>query len=212
MKPRHRLVSFDLDGTLFPSTSTCLELGRILGHVDQIRALEQAYAAGRISNSDVATADAAAYEGRTVSEIERHVLGIPLIAGFQQVVDELKSHGCHVLLVTVTWSFAARALAARYGLDGFAGAVMAEADGVLLGRVERHFEAGDKSRFVRAYAACHGIEMSECAAVGDSRSDLALFEAVGLPIALNASQDARAAARVVVDSLDLGDILEHLLW
>lgn len=211
MKLRYRLVSFDLDGTLFPGTSTCLELGRILGHIGRIRTLEQAYAEGRISNSDVATEDAVAYQGRSVSEIERHVLGIPLIQGFQRVVDELKSHGCHVLLVTVTWSFAARALAARYGLDGFAGAVMAERGGVLLGRVERHFEAGDKPRFVRDYATRHGIDMSECAAVGDSRSDLALFEAVGLAIALNASQEARASASVVVDSLDLNDILEHLL-
>ena len=49
-----QLVSFDLDGTLFPGTSTCLELGRHLGHLDLVRDLESRYARFEISTTDFA--------------------------------------------------------------------------------------------------------------------------------------------------------------
>ena len=37
-------------------------------------------------------------------------------------------------------------------------------------------------------------------AIGDSRSDVPLFEAVGFSVALNATPDAQAVASAIVDS------------
>ena len=202
-----RLVSFDLDGTLFPDTTTCLALGRLLGHLELIRDLEDRYARFEIGNAEVAEQDAGAYRGRSVAKIEQAVLQIPLIGGFHETVRALKARGPHVLVVTVAWSFAARALARAYGLDGFAGAEMGEAGGFLTGTVARHFEASDKVRFVRDYAGRHGFGLSHCVAVGDSRSDIPLFREAGLAIALNATEQARAVADVCVDTRDLTDIL-----
>jgi phosphoserine phosphatase len=48
------------------------------------------------------------------------------------------------------------------------------------------------------------------AAVGDSRSDVPLFERVGMSIALNATPDARAAATHALDTEDLRDVLALL--
>lgn len=42
--------------------------------------------------------------------------------------------------------------------------------------------------------------MDQVVAIGDSRSDLPLFEAVGFSVALNGTRDARAAASTAVDS------------
>ncbi|GHG21396.1 hypothetical protein GCM10017567_45130 [Amycolatopsis bullii] len=49
-----------------------------------------------------------------------------------------------------------------------------------------------------------------CAAVGDSRSDLPLFAAVGTSIALNATPAARAVATHVVDGRDLRAVIPVL--
>jgi phosphoserine phosphatase len=146
-----------------------------------------------------------------VSEIERAVLGIPLIKGFAEVVAALKQQGIHVLIVTVTWSIAAGAIAGKYGLDGYAGVEMGELNGRLTGQVAAHFEERDKVRFVQEYGRKRGIDLSECAAVGDSRSDIPLFKAVGLAIALNATPQARAVSHVNIDTDNLRDVLPYLI-
>src|SRR5260221_7205905 len=96
LKPQ--LVTFDLDGTLIRDSTVCLEMGRLLGHLDQIRDLEARYARHEISNIEIATQDALAYRDRSVTEIERAVLGIPLIKGFREVVRTLKRRGISTLL------------------------------------------------------------------------------------------------------------------
>src|SRR5262249_41626147 len=95
-----------------------------------------------------------------------------------------------VLLTTVTWRLAAASFARRFGFGGFCGTEMGEADGCLTGVVTRHCSADDKLGFVRDWCAARGIALADCAAVGDSRSDVPLFGAVGLAIALNATPDA----------------------
>lgn len=206
-----KLVSFDLDGTLFPGTTTCIELGRLLGHLELIRDLEARYARFEISTTEVAAQLAQAYRGREVSKIEQAVLQIPLIGGFQDTIRSLKEHDIHILIVTVSWCFAARALVREYGLDGCAGARMGEDGARFTGQVERHFEEYHKPQFVREYADKFGFDLSQCVAIGDSRSDIFLFKEAGLAIALNATEQARVAADVSLDTDDLTDILPHIL-
>jgi phosphoserine phosphatase len=57
----------------------------------------------------------------------------------------------------------------------------------------------------------HGHSLAEVTAVGDSRSDVPLFEQAGYAIALNATADARALADVAVDTDQLSAVLDRLL-
>jgi phosphoserine phosphatase len=206
-----RLVSFDLDGTLFPETTTCMELGRCLGNIDIITRLEEQYQNFEITSAQVAEGDAFAYTGKSVAEIEALILLIPTIRGMAETISALHEHGISTLIVTVSWSFAARVLAKRHGMGGYAGAEMSEENGILTGRVGRHFEAEDKVRFVRAFALERGFALDQCAAVGDSRSDIPLFREVGFSIALNATEQARAVATRSLRTGDLRDVLPLLL-
>ena len=58
----------------------------------------------------------------------------------------------------------------------------------------------DKRAFVQDYFAERAIPLSRCFAVGDSHSDIPMFQVVGFSIALNASPEAQAAATLKVNS------------
>jgi len=63
---------------------------------------------------------------------------------------------------------------------------------------------------VAAHCRRLGIALADCAAIGDSASDLPLFRAVGLPIALNGAPEIRAAAALALQTRDLTDVLPWL--
>jgi phosphoserine phosphatase len=112
------------------------------------------------------------------------------------------------LVTTVTWKFAAEFFQDRYGLDAVSGCEMEEDEnGILQGKVKKHFEAEEKIDFLQSFCLPRGIDLEQCVAVGDSRSDIPLFGKVGLAIALNATADAEAAAHVALRTADLRDII-----
>jgi phosphoserine phosphatase len=202
-----RLVCFDLDGTLIPRTSVSLFMAERLGHSVTLQALEDRYRRGTISSAEIALASAAAYAGLPIPRIDRTLAEIPLIAGIEPTLAALSARGIRKLLTTVTWRFAAEAFQRRFGFDAVCGTEMSVCDGRLTGQVSRHCDEYGKLEFVRDQCRDFGIDLSECAAVGDSRSDIPLFRAVGLAIAFNASPDAAAAAHIAIETANLADIL-----
>src|SRR5262249_10612130 len=205
---RYRVVFVDLDGTLIPATSVSMFLGARLGHSELLRDLERLFLEHTISNKEIAERSAPAYRGKALVEIADLLSEIPMISGVEGFVSRLKRSEIRVVLCTITWHFAARAFQRRYGFDACCGTEMQERDGVLTGLVSRHFNELDKLQFARDYCAINDVAMEQCAAIGDSRSDIPLFQHVGLAIAFNGSEAARYAAHVSVDSQDICDVLK----
>jgi len=207
-KRQWRLACFDLDGTLVYGTSTCLHLAKKLGHLEHLRHLEARYASGEVSNSEVADGDGPYYAGLSVELISAHLEDIPIVKGVSAVVAKLNTLGIESLICTVTWRFAARIFATRYGFVDASGVEMhVDEMGALTGRVSKYFDEFDKLEFVKAHCADRRIPLSQVFAVGDSRSDIPLFGAVGFSVALNASPAAKAAASVAIESDNLNDVL-----
>jgi phosphoserine phosphatase len=197
-----------LDGTLIHETTASLHLGEWMGRRADIEELERRFAAGEITNADVADGHAPHYEGRSVAEVAEAMAGAPYIADIREGVEELASRGVDALLCTIAWSFAARCVADRFGFSGASGTIMkVDTDGILAGRVARYFEPEDKVAFLRDYCESREVTMNQVVAVGDGRSDIPMFEAVGFSVALNASPAARAAASVSVNSRSFLDAL-----
>lgn len=205
-----RIVSFDLDGTLLPETTVSVLTARHLGYEAELRSLEERYRRHEISNTHVADASGGWYEGVRLAEIERQLDEAPWIDGLDPTVTALRERGSHVLLGTVTWKFAAEILGQWHGFDAVSGTEMGVTGGVLTGEVTRHFDEHDKLAFVREYCETVGASLSDCVAVGDSRSDVPLFEQAGFSIAVNATPDARGAADVHIETDDLGDVLRAI--
>ena len=206
-----RLACFDLDGTLVLGTSVCLHLAEKLGHLDPLAQLEARYVSGEISNALVADGLGPYYAGLNLDAIEAHLTDVPIIKGVPSVLAALAEQGIESLICTVSWRFVARILAKRYGfVDATGCEMLVDEKGLLTGRVSKHFDEFDKLEFVKAYCAERQIPLSQVFAVGDSRSDIPLFGAVGFSVALNATNAAKAAASVAIETNDLGDVLQAI--
>jgi phosphoserine phosphatase len=204
------VVVFDLDGTLLRDTSVSVLLAQWLGRGEEISELERGFQAREISNSVVADTSAGWLAGQAKADAWRVLTQGRWIDGMAETFHALSAAGVSLLLGTITWSFAAEMLKERHGFAAVSGTEMEVADGVLSGTVSRYFDEHDKVRFVEEWCTRHGYSMSQVAAVGDSRSDVPLFQRAGLSIALNATPDARAAATQALDTEDLRDLLAPL--
>jgi phosphoserine phosphatase len=210
---RWRLACFDLDGTLTRGTSVSQHLADRLGQSEQVAELERRYASGDISNSVVAEEQARGYRGIALRQVVAKLGDIACIEGIDPTLAALRERGVESLLCTVTWSFAAQEFRRRHGFSAVSGTEIGlDPGGVLTGEVKRHFDEWDKLEFVRSYCKVNDIDLTECIAVGDSRSDIPLFEAVGFSIGLNATPQAREGASVALDTEDLTDILDLIPW
>lgn len=201
------IVAFDLDGTLAPNTTVCLHLGPWVGNTE-IEEFERLYALGKMTNTEGAERDAVFYRGRRRQDVWGQLDQLKLIDGLEETLTWLKENSLVPVVATITMSLAADFLCDRYGFAAGSGCELAEtSDGVLLGKVARHFSADDKPTFVERVAEEHGLGLKDVIAVGDSTSDLPLFRAAGFSIALNASPNARAIADIEVDTDDLRDLI-----
>jgi phosphoserine phosphatase len=201
------VIVFDLDGTLLRGTTVSLLLAEWLGRGEEIARLEDAFRDGRISNSVVADTSAGWFAGVELAAVWRVLRDGPWIAGMAEALRELSSAGAQLLLGTVTWKFVAAMLAEHYGFAAVSGTEMQVQDGMLSGTVSRYFDEFDKAAFGQGWCAQNGFSLSDVLAIGDSRSDVPLFECAGRSIALNATPDARAVATRAIDAEDLRDLL-----
>ena len=186
-------------------------LADAIGRGSAYRALERRHDAGDVSNEEVTDQQAAWFKGLAVADAHRMLHRGPWIKGLGETLATLADAGCRLLLATLAWRFVADMLAERYPFDAVCGAEMAIHDATLTGVVDGYFDAVDKRNFVARWCADNGYALQDVVAIGDSRSDLPLFRASAASIALNATAQARATARTVIDTEDLRDLLPLLL-
>jgi phosphoserine phosphatase len=194
-----------------PSTTTVLHLSRWNGTEATFAELERRYAAGEISNVEVAMADAKNWAGVAVADAHEALSDAVLINGVAETVASLSEAGIDSYITTLTWRFASEYFAERFGFVGAIGCELDVDEGGILGEDARPIEAVDKVNFAKTLCEERGIGAERIVAVGDSQSDLPLFDFAGLAIGLNPTPDARAAADVVVDTEDLRDVLGYIL-
>lgn len=191
-----------------PSTTVALHLAEWLGHLNELRDLERRYAMGEITNQVVAESIAGQYRGVAIADVWEQLASLPLIPGLEQTLEWLRDRSIHVILATVSFAFAAEYLCERFGFESYCGCRMAvDADGRLTGSAAQHIEAEDKTHFVRSFCQARGLHLSDAVAVGDSLSDIPLFRAVGLAVALNGTPEAEQTAHVAIRATDLRELI-----
>ncbi len=207
---RHKwkVACFDLDGTLVKGTSTGQHLAKKIGHAKEMEAIETLYRCGKASNADVAALDGKYYSGYTIADIHQFLEDIPTVEHIEETVEYLTTRGIPSLVCTLAWSFVAEYFANRYGFSGWSGPdLRVDSAGVFTGEVLFDFHETDKPVFVNDYCKQKGVKMNEVFHVGDSRSDIPLFDAVGFSVAFNGDKPVKSIASTSIDSESLMDIL-----
>lgn len=187
-----------------------MHLAGFLGHRAELSAAEDAYAASELDNRQVSELDAAGWAGVPAARVDGWLAGLPLVAGIAETVAWCRARGLAPVLATLAWTPVGGWLARRFGFRAFGGPQLEVVDGRFTGRVARHFDEFDKRDLALAQARELGLVPAVCAAVGDSRSDLPLFRAVGVSVAFNASPQACRAASHTADGGDLRAVLPAL--
>ena len=197
-----RLVVADLDGTLVTGTTAAVHLDDWIGHGPVIQDLERRFASGEITSTQVAERYAPFYRDIALADATVAMAQIPSLDDIALGVSLLNCRGIEAVIATAGWSFGAEALADLRGFAGVHGVDLEvdDATGLFTGRVGRHCEPEDKVTFVAEQCQCLGVGLDQVVAIGDGRSDLRLFHAVGFSVAINASAGAQAAASATVGS------------
>jgi phosphoserine phosphatase len=184
------IVFFDIDGTLVPSMSSSSFLARRLGHALAL--------------------DAEGWRGTPTRTVAAWLEELPLIAGIDAVVAWCVERDVEPVLASLAWQPVAEAIARRHGLTANGGPRVRVVGADYAGTVAEHFNEYDKRNRALQFAAGRGVSIDHCCAIGDSRSDLPLFEALPASLALNAGTAARAAASAAIDTEDLRDVIPWL--
>jgi phosphoserine phosphatase len=209
LKP-HRLILFDLDGTLTYGVSSTRFLFRRAGDEAFFQYLEEEWLKDRMDHLTLARKVTRKMVGWKVRDVERTLHLIPKIKGIAATVRALKQKGYLVALATLGYEMCARYFQKRYGFDEVRGTRMEIQKGVLTGRKMKIFEEHEKALFLKRLARRCRIPLSETVAVGDSRSDREVFRAAGFRIALNQDGFLSKIADVDLKARDLQVILKHL--
>ncbi|PYY60756.1 MULTISPECIES: haloacid dehalogenase-like hydrolase [unclassified Curtobacterium] len=204
------IVFFDVDGTLVGPGSSSSFLAARFGHQDALDDAELRYADGDLTNQQVSEVDALGWRGTTTATIDRWLDDLPVLPGTETVVAWCRAHDVEPVLASLAWQPVTRSLARRFGFVPNGGPRVGEHGGAHDGTVAEHFDEFDKRDRALALARDLGVPLGHCCAIGDSRSDIPLFQALPSALALNAGPAARAAASDAIDADDLSRIIPWL--
>ncbi|MFF0268000.1 HAD family hydrolase [Kribbella sp. NPDC004536] len=201
---------FDVDGTLVPGISSAVYLAGHLGHQQAVAEAEAAWDVGTVSPRYVEELDARGWAGTSVEQIREWLADLPLVDGIEDVVSWCVANEVVPVLATLAWRPVGEYLCARFGFVEAYGPTLEVREGRYTGISLIGSDEYGKRDFAREFAKGHGLSLAQCAAVGDSLSDLPLFGEAGLAIGFNATDPARALAHTNHTGNDLRAVLPTL--
>jgi len=83
-------------------------------------------------------------------------------------------------------------------------------DGRFTGEITTHLGDTGKLNILVDFCRRHGIGLNQCVAIGDSESDIEVFENCGRSIAINHSEALEGKASEYILTDDLSDIIDTL--
>ncbi len=202
-----RLVVFDMDSTLIEA-EVIDELARLAGVGEQVSAITERAMRGEIDFSESFRARVALLQGLKAEALEQVASELKITEGAEHLLATLRTLGYKTAILSGGFTYFARYLQARLGIDYIYANELDIEEGVVTGKVVGAIVDGArKAELLRQLAQEQNIDLQQVIAVGDGANDLPMLSIAGLGIAFRAKPLVKQSAEQSISTLGLDAIL-----
>ncbi len=202
-----RLAVFDMDSTLIEA-EVIDELAKAAGVGDQVSEITERAMAGELDFRASFKERLALLKGLDVSVLDSIGASLRLTEGAETLFAELKRLGYKTAILSGGFSYFAKQLQAKLGIDYVFANELEVVDGKVTGvAVEPIVDAQRKADLLRELAHKEGLRLEQTIAVGDGANDLPMLAIAGLGVAFRAKPLVKQSAKQAISTLGLDGVL-----
>lgn len=202
-----RLVAFDMDSTLIEA-EVIDELAIRAGVGEQVAEITERAMRGELDFSESFRARVALLEGLDESVLQDIAGELKITEGAEHLISTLRALGYKTAILSGGFTYFARFLQQRLGMDYVHANELDIRDGKVTGKVVGTIVDGErKASLLRHLAETEGLDLQQVIAVGDGANDLPMLSTAGLGIAFRAKPLVKQSAEQSISTLGLDAIL-----
>ena len=202
-----RLVVFDMDSTLIEA-EVIDELAREAGVGEQVAAITERAMRGELDFIQSFTQRVGLLKGLDGEVLEAIAARLKLTEGAERLIRTLRNLGYRTAILSGGFTYFARHLQRKLGIDYVYANELEIEDGKVTGRVVGQVVDGKrKAELLLAIAEREHISPAQVIAVGDGANDLPMLSQAGLGVAFRAKPVVKESARHAISTLGLDAIL-----
>lgn len=202
-----RLAVFDMDSTLIEA-EVIDELAKAAGVGEQVSAITERAMSGELDFRASFKERLALLKGLDVSVLDSIGASLRLTEGAETLFAELKRLGYKTAILSGGFTYFAKQLQARLGIDYVFANELEVVDGKCTGvAVEPIVDAQRKADLLRELAHKEGLRLEQTIAVGDGANDLPMLAIAGLGVAFRAKPLVKQSAKQAISTLGLDGVL-----
>jgi phosphoserine phosphatase len=202
-----RVFAFDMDSTLIQG-EVIDELARLAGVGEQVSCITEAAMRGEVDFDESLRRRVALLKGLPADRVLSLLNTIPLAEGAERLIRTLRLLGYKTAILSGGFTFFARPLQERLGIDWVHANELEMTDGAVTGRVLPPIvNAERKAELLREITTREDISLEQVVAVGDGANDIPMLKLAGMGIAYRAKPLVRQSAPQSISSLGLDGLL-----